>query len=195
LVAKVDAAPKAKELPKPEFNRFAAFDNVTPTAAVTLKDLGLGESSSSLALRESLGVPDTTELRKKLLKTQHANLTPPSPVPTPRATSSAKLAESLTDTAAKFDFAGEHKQIVTALLAKASLLDETHSKLALPKPNKMPSLFVSPSRTFKGAFTVASNKGFETKFEGDAIAITPTVDFSAGTGNKKPTVSRRFFYA
>ena len=89
-----------------------------------------------------------------------------------------------TDTAAKLDFSGEHKQIVTALLAKASLLDETHSKMALPKPNKMPSLFVSPSRTFKGAFTVASNKGFETKFEGDVIAITPTVDFSAGTGLK-----------
>ena len=100
------------------------------------------------------------------------------------AKSPVPLAESLTDTAAKLDFAGEHKQIVTALLAKASLLDETHSKLALPKPSKMPSLFVSPSRTFKGAFTVASNKGFETKFEGDAIAITPTVDFSAGTGLK-----------
>ena len=188
-IAKVKAAPKAKEAPKEEFNRFAAFDEVTPAATVTLKGLDLGESSRSLALRKSLGVPDTVELRKKLLKTQHANLTPPAPIPTPRRTNPAptnpvKLAESLTDTAAKLDFAGEHKQIVTALLAKASLLDETHSKMALPKPNKMPSLFVSPSRTFKGAFTVASSKGFETKFEGDAIAITPTVDFSAGTGLK-----------
>ena len=190
-VAKVETEPKIEAAPKPAFNRFAAFDNVTPAAAVTLKDLGLGESSRVLALRESLGIPDTTELRKKLLKTQNANLTPPAPLPAPRQASPARLvkspvplAESLTDTAAKLDFAGEHKQIVTALLAKASLLDETHSKLALPKPSKMPSLFVSPSRTFKGAFTVASNKGFETKFEGDAIAITPTVDFSAGTGLK-----------
>jgi len=92
------------------------------------------------------------------------------------------LAESLTDTAAKFDFAGERQEIVTALLAKASLLDETHSRLALPKPNKMPSLFVSPSRAFKGSFSVASAKGFVTTFEGDAISITPTVDFSEGTG-------------
>ena len=190
-VAKVKTEPEVKAEPKAEFNRFAAFDNVTPAATVTLKDLGLGESSRVLALRKSLGVPDTVELRKKLLKTQHANLTPPAPIAAPRQTSPAKiaespakLAESLTDTAAKLDFAGEHKQIVTALLAKASLLDETHSKLALPKPNKMPSLFVSPSRTFKGAFTIASNKSFETKFEGDAIAITPTVDFSAGTGLK-----------
>ena len=185
-VAKVEAGSKVKEVPKPEFNRFAAFDTVTPSAAVTLKDLGIGESRSVIALRKSLGVPDTTELRKKLLRTQHANLTPPEPVPAPRQApvATAKLAESLTDTAAKLDFAGEHKQIVTALLAKASLLDETHSKLALPKPNKMPSLFVSPSRTFKGAFTVASNNDFATKFEGDAIAITPTVDFSAGTGLK-----------
>lgn len=182
-------APKVKQTPKPEFNRFAAFDSVTPAAAVTLKELGLGESNSVIALRKSLGVPDTTELRKKLFETQHANLTPPTPIPAPRDTSPAtlaqspaKLAESLTDTAAKLNFAGEHKQIVSALLAKASLLDETHSKLALPKPNKMPSLFVSPSRTFKGAFTVAANKGFATKFEGDAISITPTVDFSAGTG-------------
>ncbi|MEP3629861.1 MAG: DUF882 domain-containing protein [Hyphomicrobiales bacterium] len=196
-VAKVKAAPKVKEEPKSEFNRFAAFDSVTPAAAVTLKDLGLGESSRALALRKSLGVPDTTELRKKLLQTQHANLTPPTPLPAPRristaklespvkpAESPAKLAESLTDTAAKLDFAGEHKQIVTALLAKESLLDEMYSQFALPKPNKMPSLFVSPSRTFKGAFTVASNKGFDAKFEGDVIAITPTVDFSVGTGLK-----------
>ena len=183
-VAKVKTAPKAKEAPKSEFNRFAAFDNVTPAATVTLKDLSLGESSRALALRRSLGVPDTVELRKKLLKTQQANLTPPTPLPAPRQISTAKLAESLTDTAAKLNFSGERKQIVTALLAKTSLLDATHSKLALPKPNKMPSLFVSPSRAFKGAFTVVSNKGFETKFEGDVIAITPTVDFSAGTGLK-----------
>ena len=190
-VAKVKAAAKAKEAPQPEFNRFAAFDVVTPAAVVTLRDLGLGESSRALALRKSLGVPDTTELRKKLLQTQHANLTPATPLPAPRQKSTAKLAdtpaklaESLTDTAAKLDFSGEHKQIVTALLAKESLLDEMYSKFALPKPNKMPSLFVSPSRTFKGAFTVASNKGFDTKFEGDAIAITPTVDFSVGTGLK-----------
>ena len=88
-VAKVEAAPKVKEAPKEEFNRFAAFDNVTPAATVTLKDLGLGESSRVLALRKSLGVPDTVELRKKLLKTQHANLTPPAPIPTPRRTNPA----------------------------------------------------------------------------------------------------------
>jgi len=59
----VAAVESAVSAPAPEkVNRFAAFDAVAPSPALSLKDLGLGETSRALALRKSLGIPETTKL-------------------------------------------------------------------------------------------------------------------------------------
>lgn len=84
---------------------------------------------------------------------------------------------SLTVDAGSFRFSGERKQIVQTLLTPTSVSHAALGKFALPKPDHVPSLFVQPTRAYAGSFTRPLTRTAAKSFTGDAITLTPTVNF------------------
>lgn len=198
-VAASEAGPIRKPGELTVAERFAALELKAEQPSFSLKDLGFNSPESGVALRKSLGLIGSESEAAKQPKTgvsfAPAALVDPSEsrLPTPNAaprtgadavaeapvyqTSKAYGQRSLTEDTGHFSFAGEGRKMVRQLLASASLSDQHHVQFALPKPSHMPSLFVSPTRAFAGSFSNAAIKANRDQLVGDAVTITPTVDF------------------
>ncbi|MEO1066890.1 MAG: DUF882 domain-containing protein, partial [Pseudomonadota bacterium] len=85
--------------------------------------------------------------------------------------------QSMTDHVGAFKFAGESRTAVSALLAKASMVQKTHISFTLPKPRGVAGLFINPTRVYDGRFDKGVSANTTARFEGNAVHLTPTVAF------------------
>lgn len=169
----------------------------------SLNDIGIESEDRQLALRQSLGLAkDDAGATQQNDPTQIASIEPNALAPNdtlapatdaqesvqlpkeqiqketqPQQTVSIEQDRSLTHQASAFTFAGENKQIVQTLLTAASVSGATRSNLQLPQPGQMPDLFIEPSRAYAGSFKTAQAQAPAQSFTGNAITLTPTVEF------------------
>ena len=178
----------------------------------SLDDIGIKSKERKLALRKSLGFlkdddvvtndqpvevasvePNTLPRLSSALADAEIRKTPQlqkQAVTKKTVTKPKQKARSLTNEAGTFAFDGERKQIVSTLLTDASMFDVIVGSLGLPKPSHMPSLFVQPVRTFAGSFSTANITVKTNSFTGDAITVTPTLDFERSSKVRLGWLSR-----
>lgn len=168
-IRRTSLPPLEQHKPSAFERRFAALDTSSINAPLTLNDFKSGPADKLTALRRALqlAVNDNAQA-------QFATL-PPIPVASPR-TDAASLRRNKPSLPAK-----QHR-VVEALFDTVSVSDEIYVSFELPKPNHMPSLFIQPNKAFAGSFSTAENHHRSEKFAGDAILVTPTIDFKPVTG-------------
>lgn len=192
--------------------RFAALEIQEEKSTFSLDDIGIKSKERKLALRKSLGFlkdddvvtndqpvevasvePNTLPRLSSALADAEIRKTPQlqkQAVTKKTVTKPKQKARSLTNEAGTFAFDGERKQIVSTLLTDASMFDVIVGSLGLPKPSHMPSLFVQPVRTFAGSFSTANITVKTNSFTGDAITVTPTLDFERSSKVRLGWLSR-----
>lgn len=183
LPAITTAPAKRPVTPTTVDSRFAALSAQEPAPLFTLSDLGINSEIRAAALRRVLGVSDKEKSKTVPVTTRLASINPtalpPIPTPSPRELpSTLSISRSLTDGRDSFSFKGESRVIMNTLLEKVSVFNKIHVKLALPKPGRMPSLFLSPTRVYDGVFNTSNIQATSVGFKGEAITVTPTVNFT-----------------
>ncbi|MEP5778938.1 MAG: DUF882 domain-containing protein [Hyphomicrobiales bacterium] len=192
--------------------RFAALEIQEEKSTFSLDDIGIKSNERKLALRKSLGFLKSDDVTTNNQPIEVASIEPNTPPIVSSALADAAIrktpqlqkqavtkksaskpqqkARSLTNATGAFAFDGERKQVVRTLLTDASMFDVTVGNLELPKPNHMPSLFVQPIRAFAGSFSTANIRVETNGFTGDAITITPTLDFERASKVRLGWLSR-----
>lgn len=167
--------------------RFAALELKPEAPAFSLKDIGIDTEEAKLALRQSLGLVALQDTGKSTDEPVAVASLDPEALALSGSGAAAQewrahtadkqpKGPSLTNTPGTLVFSGENRKIVSALLISASFFDEARMELSLPDPNRMPTLFVSPTRAYAGAFLETADAG-PANFQGETITVTPTVEF------------------